>query len=222
MTFRTAIIGLAISGILVAGCSGAVPTTSPSGVPSLSPVEVSAGPTATASPEPVVTEDPSNSPQPTAAACVAPVSVSDFGGWPGSPPIDQILRCFGDRDFVVTGYLAPPEGIGGIANGITPTWLGEWSGLPVVLHANVNPADTCGDDVDCSWAFLFAPKPALLPLTPARWVRLTGHFDDPVAATCRATPGYEGQDGPETDAQAIATCRGHFVVTKIQTVPPPA
>jgi hypothetical protein len=138
------------------------------------------------------------------------------------PSIDHLLACFGHTDITVTGYLAPPEGIGGTGNGITPAWLGEWSGLEVVLHGSAIPADRCGDADVCRWAFLFAQHPAQLPLTPARWVSVTGHYDDAASATCRATPGYNGSDGPATDAQAIAICRGHFVVTMIRTVAAPS
>jgi hypothetical protein len=155
------------------------------------------------------------------AACTPPTTVAELADYPRTPGNDRLIACFGDADIVVTGYLAPPEGIGGLANGITPAWLGEWSGLPVVLHGTSIPADTCGNADVCRWMFLFAPHPGLLPLTPARWVSVTGHFDDPVAATCRATPGYEGPDGATSDAEAIATCRGHFVVTEIRTVAAP-
>jgi hypothetical protein len=138
------------------------------------------------------------------------------------PTIDHLLACFGHTDIVVTAYIAPPEGIGGTSNGITPAWLGEWSGLPVVLSSKPSTIDGCREEFSCPWMFIFASKPALLPLTPERWVSVTGHFDDPASATCRATPGYDGGDGPATDAEAIAICRGHFVITEIRTVAAPA
>lgn len=120
----------------------------------------------------------------------------------------------------MTGYLAPPWGIGGLNNGVVPAWLGEWAGLVAVLWLKPRPADGCVAADDCVWVFLHASSAAALPLTPDRWVALTGHFDDPLAVTCRATG--QGPDAVTSDAQAIVTCREHFVVTDMRTVAPPA
>ena len=121
---------------------------------------------------------------------------------------------------MVTGYLAPAWGIGGLANGVIPSWLGEWGGLKVVLWQKPRPADGCVSDNDCVWMFLYASNPATVPLVPERWVQVTGHFDDPLASTCRAAG--TASVAVTTDAQAVATCRGHFVVTEIRTVEAPS
>jgi hypothetical protein len=226
MTARTAIAELAVTAILLAGCAGVSPSPSPSPFPFETAVPTSSsglagGPTPSASPAPTLGPDPTIAGLPTSApGCVLPVTVAEFGGWPGSPLIEHILSCFGNRALVVTGYLAPAWGIGGLSNGVTPSWLGEWDGLEVVLWEQPRPSGGCSADGDCLWMFLFAPKPAALKLTPERWVTLTGHFDDPLASTCRATG--QGPDAVTSDAAAIATCRGHFVVTDIESVAPPA
>ena len=121
---------------------------------------------------------------------------------------------------MVTGYLSPSWGVGGLSNGVDPAWLGDWGGLETVLWIKPRPAAGCITDTDCIWLYLHAPHPASLALSPDRWVTLTGHFDDPVAATCRATG--TGSDAVPSDALAILTCREHFVVTRIKTVAPPA
>jgi hypothetical protein len=221
MRLRVTIAGLAVASILLAACAGVPPAVSPS--------PVQAGPSVPAgSPAPSVTDLPSESPIPIpiptttptpGPGCVVPVTVADLGGWPGSPLIENILDCFGDRDFVVTGYLAPAWGIGGTGNGVVPAWLGEWGGLDVVLWEKPRPAAGCVEDSDCLWMFLHAADPAMVRPAPERWVTLTGHFDDPLASTCRATG--QRDDQVQGDAAAIATCRGHFVVTEIRTVAPP-
>ena len=119
----------------------------------------------------------------------------------------------------MTGYLAPPWGIGGLSNGVTPSWLGEWAGLESVLWVKPHPAEGCPTDQDCVWSYLFAPDSAAIQLTPDRWVTVTGHFDDPRSLTCRATG--TGYDAVPTDAEAIVTCREHFVVTEMRTAVAP-
>jgi hypothetical protein len=225
MLFRTAAVALAITTITLGACAKGV-ASSPSLTPPATPAHTSTSVLATVDPTPTAsptgTRLPSStspgSPSPS-AACVVPTTVAGLAGWPGSPLIEDILSCFGERDFIVTGYLAPPWGIGGLPNGVVPSWLGEWAGLEVVLWQKPRPAEGCVSDTDCLWMFIHAPDPATVPLSPERWVTLTGHFDDPLASTCRATG--DGSDAVKTDAEAVETCRGHFVVTEIRTVAPP-
>ena len=187
----------------------------------------SASPTVTSTPGPTAAASVGSSPSPSStpsatpdASCPPPVTVPVLGGWTEAWPSDRLADCFGSADLEVTGYLAHPWGIGGVGHGVVPTWLGEWSGLESVLWIKPNPTEGCSGD-DCGWLFLYAPDASALPLSPDRWVALTGHFDDPLAQTCRAT-APEGSGYPSTDAEAIAECRMHFVVTEIRTIPPPA
>ena len=226
--------------VVVIGCRGAGSagsTSSPSPTPSVplvattepavaSTVDPGALPSPSASVVPVLTPSaagtptPTASPAPTAAwTCAAPITVDKLA-IASTGPLDALIGCFGHRSIDVTGYLAPPWGIGGLANGVTPAWLGEWAGLDDVLWLKPHPAMGCVADDDCVWLFIHAPDATALPLAPDRWVTLTGHFDDPASLTCRATGA--GPDAVTSDAQAIATCRGHFVVTGIRTVKPPA
>lgn len=50
-------------------------------------------------------------------------------------------------------------------------------------------------------------------------VRVTGHFDDPAAQTCRETGRAFGET-PGPQAEAIETCRRNFVVTQVVPLEP--
>lgn len=226
MSSQLRVMALAATAVLVAGCLGA---SSPGPSPSRSPSGVSAVPTSTpvasTGPSPATAPIPTRTPNPTAPSpvtgkrCAPPATVQVLGGWTPAWPLHLLADCFGNRDLEVTGYLAPASGIGGLGNGVVPAWLGEWSGLPDVLWLKPHPADGCSAADDCIWMFLFAPNAPAVPLTPDRWVTLTGHFDDPAALTCRATG--TGPDAVTSDAEAIVQCREHFVMTKIRTVASP-
>ena len=136
--------------------------------------------------------------------------------------VDQLLAadraCFGGRDLGVTGWLAEPWGIGGYSTGVEPAWLGEVM-TDVVLWTQPRGTDACQSDSACDFAFLHFPPdsdPWTLPLD--RWVRLTGHFEDPLAATC----GWNGTNDPKTPEQAVELCREAFVVTSIEDAPDPS
>ena len=174
------------------------------------------------SPIPTGTGTPIVAPGPTSThptACGAPLTVEVLGGFSSTWPIARLPDCFGNADLDVTGYLAPSWGIGGLSNGIQPAWLGDWAGLDVVLWLKPRPQAGCSTDTDCQWLFLHAHDATALALAPDRWVTVTGHFDDPVATTCRATG--TGPDAVPSDAEAAVQCREHFVVTGIRTIAPP-
>lgn len=216
--------------VVVAGCLGAGPLQSPTTTvapAATATAGTSIAPSPTATPNPTATPGPTATPSPTVGPgptitgeCPPPPAVEVLGGWTPAWPPRLLAACFGNREIEVTGYLAPAWGIGGLGNGVVPSWLGEWSGLPSVLWLRPHPADGCPAPEDCMWMFLFAPAPASLPMTSDRWVTLTGHFNDPVALTCRATGS--GPDAVKTNAEAVDLCREHFVVTQIRTVAAPS
>lgn len=223
MRSQTAFWAVALTAVLVAGCGAASSTASAVSTPaptfsSGSPMPATP-PLATTAMGSTQTIAPTIGPAPTPAwTCSAPVTVDELA-WASVGPLDKLLGCFGKRDIEVTGYLAPSWGVGGLGNGVAPAWLGEWAGLEQVLWRQPHPVDSCGDN-DCMWIYLHAPDTAALPLSPDRWVSLTGHFDDPGALSCRAAGS--GPDAVTSDVQAVITCREHFVVTEIRTVAPPA
>lgn len=116
------------------------------------------------------------------------------------------LTCFGNRSITFVAYLpTPSDACAG--TGIEPHWLrgcavgvvvpqaapGNSVGLPARLH----------------------PSTGLDPSTiPAdRWVLVTGHHDDPAAATCREIPSAGVLAEPR--AVSVLECRKQFVITEM-------
>jgi hypothetical protein len=226
--------------MVLAGCyAGASFEASPAITPAPTMTAVIATPTATApaATEPSPSMEPTPTPVPTPTlvptltpgptwngTCDVPMTVHALSGaWNSAWPIEVLVNCLGDRELQVTGYLEIVSGVGGPTTGVAPAWLGEWFGVsagqsPVVLWGAAVPADgrCTGVDSECEWMFLFAPDPSALDLTLHRWVRVTGHYDDPVAQTCH----LGNRIGMvSSDAEAVATCRRHFVVTAIVSSP---
>ncbi len=133
--------------------------------------------------------------------------------------VDRLLTadrsCFGRESIGVIGWLAEPWGVGGYATGIVPSWLGE--GLTAnALWLKPRGPDGCVADDDCLFAFLHVQPgvgPSLLPLH--RWVRVTGHYDDPLATTCY----WDRVNDPKTPEQSVEACRQAFVVTSVESGP---
>jgi hypothetical protein len=49
-----------------------------------------------------------------------------------------------------------------------------------------------------------------------KWVRLSGHFDDPAAITCRVTHDYPRNGGPvPSTKQVVDICRRVFVLSSV-------
>jgi hypothetical protein len=147
------------------------------------------------------------------------------GPCPTSPPgaVEDLLAlapslwpaCFGSETLQIKGYLAEC-GCGGTTSGqARPAWLIDPMGFsalylePAVVSAETGPGGFGG--------MIDPAHPVTVP-APGTHVELTGHFDDPAAATCRVFP-IPGAIGPVVPmAQTIARCRQAFVVTAIRTL----
>ena len=163
------------------------------------------------------TPGPAPSPTPTsAAASGAPCDTTSV------IRVDRLQEagraCIGAADVRVVGWLAPPWGIGGTLIGIEPTWLGEPITDPVLWLKPHNP-DGCFLADDCFWVFVhIRPGSGVAFTVPERWVEVTGHFDDPVARTCR----WDGHtNDPVAPQRAVETCRDAFVVTAVRDAAQP-
>lgn len=132
------------------------------------------------------------------------------------------LACFGGQELVLAAYLSPVPGGRGCYPGYgqQPEWLGECAvvflqgteteveGMGPELAANVHP-DLGGCDFG-------GQSPQSCPLVPwiGQWVTITGHYDDPAAATCEIVP-WEGNVAAPDDAMGRHLCRVRFVLTAI-------
>ena len=226
-----AVIAIACSLVLVSACgtgSSKLTTPSPSRAPtvpsSMSPTALpSTTPTsaaATAVPS-VATPHPARTPSPGASSaartCLDPTMAVD-ALWDIVDSIKPVVQaCIDGGDVRVTGWLASAWGIGGTNSGIVPAWLGEWSTDPV-LWMKPRQADGCMSTDGCHWIFLHVRPDSGLKLgPPERWVALTGHLDDPAAATCR----WSGIGEPISPDRGVATCRARFVVTALNDAAAP-
>jgi hypothetical protein len=122
------------------------------------------------------------------------------------------VGCFGGQDLTFRAWIVDPgEGYGGTCPALFPQWL-----LDCVLPPWLLSADPSGDQ---PLHALRAPNAAGALKGVARWVRVTGHFDDPAAATCNDGISTGFVDGSIPTASLVRTCRTQFVVTRMQSTP---
>jgi hypothetical protein len=116
------------------------------------------------------------------------------------------VHCFGDRELTVEGSVV--TGFGGVEPGtFEPEWL-------------AHPHAAAGAISNGRQGFFFhqPPDAEREQLAEGQRVRVTGHFDDPAAATCAMATGVEGT--PEPDAIAVLYCRERFVASAVEVIAP--
>lgn len=141
-----------------------------------------------------------------------------------SPPIDALgynvldrpmaVACFGMAPITFRAWAARCEGCYWDVEGREPAWLmgqtdeqlflspiasSDWGGSSAVIDPSL--------DYDTSWV--------------ERWLEVTGHFDDPAAASCTWTPGPAEMGFYEGSQATIDGCRQQFVVTAVTVVDGP-
>jgi hypothetical protein len=121
----------------------------------------------------------------------------------------QALHCFGSEPLTFSAVQVRNEGseYGELVDG-TPTWLVEGGELAMYwfperaemgsIRIYVDPASSVG-----AAPFGFAEH---------TWLEVTGRLDHPASAGCRVTSTYPEFD-VANDEEAVAICRGRFVVT---------
>jgi hypothetical protein len=129
--------------------------------------------------------------------------------------LDTVLAagCFGDEPITVRGWSAPCEGCYGESAG---TWETEWLASPTddrLIHLAPIESGEWG-----SLDGILHPSFRGKPPRPSRWMEVTGHFDDPEAASCRWTPTVMDEAWYPGTADIVAGCRSRFVVTAIRPV----
>jgi len=130
--------------------------------------------------------------------------------------------CYGSRLLTFRAFVPRPDGIGGTsAYSITPSWLNGLDGSWALLSSGRNTASIAGY-VPPALGHCFGPDGATCPFRfyANRWVTVSGHFDGPVAQTCRYGEHPPGADF--TVANAIAECQVEFIVLSVGTAALPA
>ncbi|MFH1474499.1 MAG: hypothetical protein ABIG85_01425 [Chloroflexota bacterium] len=127
---------------------------------------------------------------------------------------DAALECYGNRTLRFTAFVRDPGEVGWTYNyGLQPAWF-RGLGLFVATTSGLKPGHG-------PFTALAVP-PGLGNLQAkhaGHWVVVTGHFDDPAAATCTAT----GEPGIAPGAaDAVMICRSTFVVSSVSRTEAPA
>lgn len=228
------ILGAMFVAALIVGCSGAnlgtgtstagarpSPTPTPSPTAEPSPSETPSAPPTATLPSPSPT--PSPEPTPWSAGDPCPVIPVDLATVRDVARAGRAIECFGRRALTFRAYVPVTEGLGGTSGSkMTPRWIADpWTG--VLLQPGPLPQQ----DQD---AWLIVRVPPTLGSCDITYVQsprcpfgahldgyltVTGHFDEPVAATCRSRPFQAGGDPGPSKARMIARCRREFVVSAI-------
>ncbi|HEX4898008.1 MAG TPA: hypothetical protein VFV53_06565 [Candidatus Limnocylindrales bacterium] len=118
----------------------------------------------------------------------------------GVIPEELLIHCFGGSELSFehdANVYCLPAG----ALSIEPAWLSSGCGYL--------SGDACGW---CGLSLAIVPGSGVLPTEEvARW-SVRGHFDDPAAASCRATGPIVGDPSPEA---IVFGCRTTFVLTSL-------
>ena len=131
--------------------------------------------------------------------------------------------CYGRTTLTFDAFVPRTWGLGGVAPPVLPTWLDPWAGGLLQATGDLSgPAHGYGQG-----PFLGVAVPPALgacgvtyeedpacPLAPHLngWVRVSGHYDDPAALTCRVASTWPV---PIPRADTVAACRARFVLSAI-------
>jgi hypothetical protein len=128
--------------------------------------------------------------------------------------------CWPDAEITVAGFVARPDGLGGVAPfSIDPDWMVSRAHFLSTTDAVDPQAGPVGP------FFPVAVPPSLeaeFGALDRRWVRVSGHFNDPTATTCAVASSDPALGAVPTAEQAIEICRTSFVLTNVErlTAPP--
>ena len=184
----------------------------------------------------VATESPSAAtPTPTASSLLPTAPPTPSNRTPSAecinPPVDVLtlayqsdpLACYGDAPLTVEAYLTGVGVIDGPCIDVEPAWLacGSWVDLGVVRKTATTPSITLAY-VSIYDPFFAAIDPAAEPRDQFMGsnVRVTGHFDDPAARTCRYAAGSGWPNAEFTASDLISSCRQLLVLTTIVPLAP--
>ncbi len=173
---------------------------------------------------PAVDASPGDTPAPPASAIPTALTAPFSPSAPcptGPASISKIMAldandsvaCFGSRPLTFRAWVVDPgEGYGGACEPVIPTWLNPCV-LPDWLLA---PGKIGKGQIPGQLHALRGPEVTGNLKGVSRWVNVTGHFDDPAAATCRPEAGPAAVGDPPVGL-FVLRCREQFVVTRIET-----
>jgi hypothetical protein len=141
---------------------------------------------------------------------ISPMTLDDLGAL---QPLER-LHCYGRNEIVVTGTVADPTGGYDGPFAYSPEWLAHPFAIPFL--------STPGGAV---LGFRPHPDAGLEPPEAGDVVRVTGHFEDQAATSCRASvdPAYAGEEPPPeppAPALVVLTCRATFAWTDYEVIGP--
>jgi hypothetical protein len=205
-------------------------------------VTAAATPAPTPAATPVVTPTPAPTPAPTPTprACLPdPVSLADLiaidkpvGPLSAKfPPLvglygEHALACLGGTSITFKAFAATPYVIGGpAAFYFKPTsfqtgwWLQATNKIvdPALPEFGTGPWLTMAipDTVGNCWGDWTKDKVCPFSKYVARWVMVTGHYDDAHAKECRVTDTFPDFGPSPTAKQMIEICRSIFVLESV-------
>jgi hypothetical protein len=137
--------------------------------------------------------------------------------------MDADPACFAGVDIEIRAWLDGPPDTGFEAPFVEPGWLDlPAPNLPALWTSPpVEPDHLCAPDaLPCNWFFLHIDPASGVTLDfPPRWLLVTGHIDDPAAATCHFVYPADWADERLGDEIAVAGCRERFVLDSYRDAP---
>jgi len=151
---------------------------------------------------------------------------------PSTPPTAaltpaEFLRldttCLGSATLTIVGWEAAPVPFEVWPPVIGPGWLSLWSDATksVLWQDQFDSSWRCGGPDQCPWILVHIPPDS--PLTfnaKGKWVRVTGHVNDPASDGCYFYGPPEMSPFPDVSL-AEASCRQNFVVDTIEATSGP-
>jgi hypothetical protein len=151
---------------------------------------------------------------PVAPRC--PSEVTDVVDLTALHPAER-LSCFGAQSITLGPVMLTdlPGRTAGAAG--FPAWLADEATVGMYGRDGLDGVDP---------PMLVRADPSAVETLPlGQWVAVTGHLDDPAASTCQRHWIEDNGSGPwsveQTPQEQIATCQEQFVISSVQSVPPP-
>ncbi|MEO8252022.1 MAG: hypothetical protein ABI578_06060 [Chloroflexota bacterium] len=141
--------------------------------------------------------------------------------WLDFVTVDRALAvvCFGDTQITFRAWSVACDCSTESDETYRPSWLAS-AGTNQLFLA---PSNTTSEAGISTTSVVLDPALGVLPdpsWTP-RLLELTGHFDDPAAASCHWTPGINAYSSFSGQHGIIDSCREQFVVTAVRVVERP-